>query len=100
MNRIASIIILLLGVATLGGPPASAQERTVTLNVTGMTCGTCPISVRHRAMQLPGVKSASASLDNGGTATVTYEDNAQTPQAIANAITKLGYPASIAELKP
>lgn len=99
MNRIASMIILLLGIATLGVAPASAQERTVTLKVTGMTCGTCPISVRHRAMQLPGVKSAAASMESA-TATITYEDNEQTAQAIADAITKLGYPASIAELKP
>ena len=99
MNRIASMIILLLGFATLGVAPASAQERMVTLNVPGMTCATCPISVRHRAMQLPGVKAATASLESA-TATVTYEDSEQTAQAIADAITKLGYPASIAELKP
>jgi len=98
MNRIASTIIFLLGI-TLGMAPASAQERTVTLKVAGMTCGMCPISVRHRAMQLPGVKTATSSLESS-TATVTYEDNVQTPQAIAEAITKLGYPATIAKLEP
>lgn len=99
MNRIISTIIILLSVAFFGISPASAQERTVTLKVAGMTCGSCPISVRHRAMQLPGVKAATASLESA-TATVTYEDSEQNPQAIADAITSLGYPASIAELKP
>jgi len=70
-----------------------AQEQTVSMHVSGMTCGTCPISVRHRAMQMKGVRSASVDI-NTSLATVVYEDSEQSPQAIAQAITKLGYPAT------
>jgi len=73
---------------------SAAQEQTVTMHVSGMTCGTCPISVRHRALQLHGVHAAAVELDTA-TATVTYEDSEQSPQAIARAITELGYPATI-----
>ncbi|MDQ6996974.1 MAG: cation transporter [Mariprofundus sp.] len=76
----------------------SAQEQTVTMHVSGMTCGTCPISVRHRALQLEGVHSAAVDLDTAS-ATVTYEDSKQSPKAIAQAITKLGYPATIKDTK-
>jgi len=75
-----------------------AQEKTVRMHVSGMTCGTCPISVRHRAMQMKGVHSAAVDLDTA-LATVTFEDSEQSPQAIAQAITKLGYPATITGTK-
>jgi len=77
---------------------SAAQEQTVTMHVSGMTCGTCPISVRHRALQLKGVSAASVALDTA-TAAVTYEDSEQSPQAIAQAITQLGYPATIRKAK-
>ncbi|MDQ6954336.1 MAG: cation transporter [Mariprofundaceae bacterium] len=72
----------------------AAQEQSVTMHVSGMTCGTCSISVRHRAMQMEGVHSAAVDIDTA-TATFTYEDSQQSPDAIAQAITKLGYPAMI-----
>jgi len=75
-----------------------AQEQTVSMHVSGMTCGTCPISVRHRAMQMKGVHSASVDLD-AALATITFENSEQSPQAIAQAITKLGYPATITGAK-
>ncbi|MDQ6987533.1 MAG: cation transporter [Mariprofundaceae bacterium] len=75
-----------------------AREQTVTMHVSGMTCATCPISVRHRALQMKGVHSASVDL-NTALATVSYEDNEQSPQTIAQAITKLGYPATITGIK-
>jgi len=77
---------------------SAAQEQTATLHVSGMTCGTCPVSVRHRALQLKGVHTAIVDLDTA-TATVTYEDSEQSPQAIAQAITKLGYPATVRKAK-
>jgi len=75
-----------------------AQEQTVSMHVSGMTCGTCPISVRHRAMQMKGVHAASVDI-NTALATVTFEDREQSPQAIAQAITEPGYPATIEEQK-
>jgi len=75
-----------------------AQEQTVIMHVSGMTCGTCPISIRHRALQLTGVHTAKVDLDTAS-ATVTYEDNKQSAQKIAQAITTLGYPATITDKK-
>ena len=90
--------IVFLSMAAMHAQNSGAQEQTVTMHVSGMTCGTCPISVRHRALQLKGVHAAAADLDTA-TATVTYEDSEQSPQAIARAITKLGYPATIRKAK-
>jgi len=76
-----------------------AQEQTTIMHVSGMTCGTCPISVRHRAMQMKGVHSASVDIDTA-LATVVYEDSEQSAQAIAQVITELGYPTMIRGEKP
>ncbi|MDX8389725.1 MAG: cation transporter [Mariprofundaceae bacterium] len=54
----------------------TAQEQSITMHVSGMTCGTCPISVRHRAMQMEGIHSAIVDIDTA-LATVTYEDSKQ-----------------------
>lgn len=87
-----------LSLTVMYAHPGAAQEQTVTMHVSGMTCGTCPISVRHRALQLKGVHAAAVDLDTA-TATVTYEDSEQSPHTIAQAITRLGYPATIRKAK-
>jgi mercuric ion binding protein len=47
--------------------------------------------------QLKGVHTAAADMDTADTATVaiTYEDSEQSPDAIAAAISELGYPATV-----
>jgi len=88
----------IFSMTTIYAQDGIAQEQTVTMHVSGMTCGTCPISVRHRAMQMKGVHTAAVDI-NTALATVTFEDSEQSSQAIAQAITKLGYPATITEGK-
>jgi len=92
------LTIAFLSFAAISTQQGWAQEQTVSMHVAGMTCGTCPISVRHSAMQMKGVRSASVDM-NTSLATVVYEDSEQSPQAIAQAITKLGYPATITAAK-
>jgi len=89
---------VLLSATAMHAQNAVAREQTVTMHVSGMTCGLCPISIRHRALQLKGVRTAAVDL-NTATATVTYEDGEQSPQAIAQAISKLGYPATVKKVK-
>ena len=84
---------------TLSAQTGVAQEQTVRMHVSGMTCGVCPISIRHRAMQMNGVHAASVDLEQAS-ATVTFEDKTQSAQAIAHAISKLGYPATIQGVQP
>ena len=97
MNKIV-LTAAFVSFVTLSAQHGWAQEQTVSMHVSGMTCGTCPISIRHRALQMKGVHSARVDLDSA-LATVTFEDSEQSPQAIAQAITKLGYPATITGTK-
>jgi len=92
------LFITLFSLTAIYAQNGVAQEQTVTMHVSGMTCGTCPISVRHRAMQMKGVHSAAVDIDTA-LATITFEDSEQSPEAIAQTITHLGYPATITDTK-
>lgn len=93
MRRFA-LSFVFLSMTAIYAQNGAAKEQTVTMHVSGMTCGACPVTVRHRALQLKGVHAARVDLERA-TATVTYDDGEQSPQAIAAAITALGYPARV-----
>ena len=63
---------------------------TITLKVTGMTCGGCENAVKRAVAKLPGVAEVSASHQEQRV-TVTYDAAQVTPEAIAAKINGLGY---------
>ncbi|MBI3767254.1 MAG: heavy-metal-associated domain-containing protein [Deltaproteobacteria bacterium] len=65
-----------------------------TLKVEGMTCGSCAGSVANAAKSVPGVSGADVDV-KAGTAVVRYRPQLADPEAIAGAITKAGYRASV-----
>jgi len=85
---------ILISMTAIYAQNSVAQEQTVIMHVSDMTCGTCPISIRHRALQLTGVHTASVDLATAS-ATVSYDDDKQSAQNIAQSISELGYPATI-----
>jgi len=99
MRKTVLTAALFLSMAFMHAQHGDAQEQTVTMHVSKMTCSSCPVSIRHRALQMKGVHAAVVDYKTA-TATITYEDSEQTPQAIAETITKLGYPATINNAKP
>lgn len=63
-----------------------------TLNVTGMTCNHCVMSVKNALEELSGVRSARVDLDNGK-AVVDYDDARTDPREMATAVADAGYQA-------
>lgn len=80
------LIAVLLAAATL--PP-----RTVTLAVPGMTCATCPITVKRALTKVPGVTKVEVSYERKE-AVVTFDDARTRVQALIDATTKAGYPST------
>jgi copper chaperone len=66
--------------------------QTVTLDITGMSCGGCTGSVQRALSQIDGVTHAEVTL-RPGAATVVTDPARVTPAQIEAAITRLGYPA-------
>jgi copper chaperone CopZ len=82
---------------------AAEQEPTTPLvtsifKVEGMTCGGCEASVKMTVKRLDGVQAVEASHTEKR-ATVTYDPEKVTPQAIVDTIEKLGYTAELVETK-
>lgn len=69
---------------------------TVTLNVAGMTCGSCERHIKKELDQVQGYRDAQVDLA-GGQVVVTYELGAATPRQLVDAVTKAGYPAEVAQ---
>jgi Cu+-exporting ATPase len=63
---------------------------TVSLPVSGMTCGNCARTVERKLATTPGVFRAQVNLA-GGKATVEYDPARTNAQALAAAVESLGY---------
>ncbi len=83
----AAALLLLAG-------PAWATPRTVTLAVPGMSCATCPITVKKALIKVAGVTKVNADFDEKE-AVVTFDDARTTVAALTKATTDAGYPSTV-----
>jgi periplasmic mercuric ion binding protein len=81
-----SIVALLLVTSALASP------KTVTLNVSGMTCAACPITVKKALEKVPGVSSVDVQFEKKQVL-VTFDDAKTTTDALVKATTNAGYPS-------
>ena len=75
---------------------AFAAVKTVNLEVSGMTCNTCTITVRKALEKVDGVKKVKVDYDSK-TATVEFDDSKTSPEKLAEATTNAGYPSKVKE---
>lgn len=64
--------------------------KTQTLDVKGMTCGHCKMSVEGALKELNGVTSSEVSLETGKVE-VTYDESQVTVEAMKDAVEEQGY---------
>jgi periplasmic mercuric ion binding protein len=84
---------VLLTTGTLVAASASfAAERTVTFVIDNMTCASCPYIVKASMGSVIGVAEVAVSFE-AKTATVTFDDEKTSGEAIAAASANAGYPA-------
>ncbi len=88
------------GFQTAGAQPTqvalqAADTGTVRLHISKMTCGSCPATARLALKRLPGVYSATVTLDDS-LGVVRYDPRQVSPAQIAAHLTKLtGFGATI-----
>lgn len=91
MNRSMSARLLVL--ASLALPAAAfAESRTVTLEVPGMTCSTCPITVRKALKAVNGVERVAVTYESKE-AVVTFDDAKASVERLRQATRDAGYPS-------
>jgi len=74
--------------------PVFAATQTVTLSVPGMTCASCPITVKHALSKVEGVSKTDVSFDKRQ-AVVTFDDAKTNVQKLTKATKDAGYPSSL-----
>ncbi|NWR55020.1 ATP7B ATPase, partial [Bucorvus abyssinicus] len=77
-------------------PSPSSQERTVAVNVVGMTCQSCVQSIEGRISKVKGIVSIKVSLEQNN-AVITYLQSEISPEQICQEIQDMGFDANIAE---
>ncbi len=70
-----------------------SRRRTTELSVTGMTCGNCARHVLEALQQVPGVQSASVSLDSQRASVRWQTEGEQPVDTLIKAVEEAGYGA-------
>jgi mercuric ion binding protein len=91
MIRIPSAIAF--GIVAFTGTAAVAAEKTVTLAVDNMYCSACPYIVKQTLAKVPG-ENVGVSFEQKS-ATVTYDDQKTTLDALISATTQAGFPSRV-----
>ncbi|MBW3550535.1 MAG: mercury resistance system periplasmic binding protein MerP [Proteobacteria bacterium] len=85
---------ILIALAAAFGSPAWAATRTVTLSVPGMTCATCPLTVKAALGKVEGVLEAKVTWEPKE-AVVRYDDARTDVGALTEATRNVGYPSTV-----
>jgi mercuric ion binding protein len=93
MLRSASLV-LSFSILLLTSLNALAATRTITLDVPGMTCKFCPITVRKALSKVDGVIEAKSDFESKS-ATVTFDDTKTSEKVLTEATASAGYPSSV-----
>ena len=90
MKQLLTVLALSAALST----PTWAAMQTVTLSVPGMTCASCPITVKKALNKVEGVEHIEVNLEKKE-AVVTFDDAKTQVEALLEAIKNAGYPSSI-----
>lgn len=75
---------------------ACAAPRSITLKVPGMTCPTCPITVKKALLKDQGVKAVTVHYEKQQLV-VVFDDAKITPAAIMKSTAAVGFPSQLAK---
>ena len=80
---------------TLAAVHALAADRpqSVILDIKGMDCASCPLTVKMALKKAPGVAAVKVDFQTR-TAEVRYDADKTTPGRLAQTVSDIGYPAS------
>lgn len=85
------VLTLLLALLSM---PVWAAMQTVTLSVAGMTCATCPFTVKLALNKVDGVSQVDVSYPDRE-AVVTFDDTLTSVEALTQATRNAGYPSTL-----
>ena len=85
---------LMFGLLSLSQTVSAAETKTITLDVPGMTCKFCPITIRKALKKVDGVTDAKAEFATK-TATVTFDPAKTNVEELMKATANAGYKSTL-----
>lgn len=73
---------------------AAGDIHTATLDIKGMTCASCPITVKQVLKKSPGVTEVNVDLKSES-AVVKFDSELTKPAQLAKAVSDFGFPATV-----
>ena len=90
MKKLAAVAAL----AVILSVPAWATTKTVTLSVSGMTCATCPITVKMALSKVSGAQKIEVTYEGRG-AGGAFEEAKTSVSDLTKATTNAGFPSTV-----
>lgn len=90
--RIRSVLAGIALVAALG--THASESRQATLDIKGMDCAACPVTVKVVLTRQPGVADVKVDAKQS-TAVVTFDPAKVSADRLAKVVTETGYPATL-----
>jgi len=87
MERLAAFVL-----SILIAPSLWAATQTTTLKVPGMTCPTCPITVKKALQRVEGVSNIAVNYPQKEVV-VTFDNAKTNEKALVNATSAVGFPS-------
>jgi len=78
------------------GSTAWAAPKSVTLDVPGMTCPTCPVTIKKALLKQPGVTAVTVHYEKKQL-NVAFDDAKTGPTAIMKSTASVGFPSQPAK---
>jgi periplasmic mercuric ion binding protein len=91
---LTGVLVTAIALCVSPAEPVLAATKTVTLDVPGMTCAACPITVKTALTKLKGVEKAEVSFPKKE-AVVTFDDSKTKIEELTEATKKAGYPSTV-----
>ena len=92
------VFLLFVMMTTINFPLVStvqaAEAKTVILDVPGMTCKFCPITIRKSLQKISGVESVKSDFESK-TATVTFDPDKTNVEQLMESTANAGYKSTI-----
>jgi mercuric ion binding protein len=92
------LLVFVAGTVLVVSSALADGSRTATLDVTGMDCAVCPITVRKAIEKVPGVYSAKVDFKTKR-AVVSFDPAKTPPEALTKATADAGYPSNVKQVQ-
>ena len=86
---VAGTCAAILSIAAIAG-----DLQSTTLNIQGMNCASCPLTVKQLLKKVPGVSDISVDYKTHS-AEIKFDPDKTRPGQLAKAVTDIGYPTTV-----